>query len=206
VPREIKKIGLSYDATLSHEHLHLIQYEVFQGRPGSYVEPDFSSRVSCCVKPNFVNDELALYYLSLNEVEPRLHELVLSFVRQYGYLPLNYNGYLTMLISLEGVGEGFSELLSAHGEEFVKEVPGYYRLRDSYALDDLGLVFKLFLNVELVRRFFCEVLSVVYGNLLIIYSGTDAAYDYLKTIKNCELYGELYGPKCSPYNLPLTEV
>lgn len=192
--RKIEKSHVLYDAVLSHEHFHLVQHEVFLERSGSYRDPDCRQKLALFMLPEYAEDDLALYFMSLDEVEPRLHEVVLSFYRKYATLPLNYNGYLNMMLSVEGLGEAIFVVLSGFDDVAVQEPNEYFALRESSAGSEIGLSIRFLSDAQIIKRFFCEALAVIYGNLLMVYGGSELANRYLSTVKDHNLYYEMYGP------------
>ncbi|TYC63824.1 hypothetical protein FMN52_00950 [Marinobacter sp. BW6] len=197
-PRDIKNAGLSLDAIVSHEHIHLLQFRKFPDRQNDLLGTDFKASVKNVLKDSAKRSGKAFYYLSINEVEARLHEVVLSYYRAYQSLPHDYRGFLVMILSCEVLGGPVSKILSNHEVELQEYVFRDFNLREVAPAQDLAIMLGYFKDFSYSKRFVCESLSVMYGNLLMLYGDTQKAINYLKTIECSDFYLQLYGEPSVP--------
>lgn len=182
------RLSRSEAPTISHEHIHLLQYK------------DSEDRLRCARSPERLlsKEGLAmpflLYLLEGNEVEARLHESVLSFYRAHGRLPMTVPMFLGMLAASHQIGELVSLILERAGVS-------YDRLELSYP--ERGVMFAeqlesilVYINTpELTCRFVTEVLTVMYGNLLRYYGDETASGNFLLEVVRPNLYDDLYGKR-----------
>lgn len=188
------KVGLlareDRDATISHEHIHLLQHRENQATAYSCV-------VTCSDDEIF--NELARtskmlphlkYILKRHEVEARLHELVVSFYRTHNRLPNSVPRFLALLASSKQLGWLVSELLASAG---VNVDPPYEEIseRDKLQIKDLEIVL-LSMPDEAAIRFITEVLPVMYGNLLKYYGDDAVSRNFLSQISRPNFYDHLY--------------
>lgn len=197
-PKAIKKSGISLDAIISHEHIHLLQFRSFPERKEDLLGADIKANVQGMLKENAIRLDKALYYLSLNEVEARLHEVVLSHYRAHQSLPSDYQGFLVMILSCEVLGRPVSRILSNHEVPMPEYLGQEYNLREVVPAEDLAILLGYFNDFSYAKRFICESLSVMYGNLLMLYGDTQKAVKYLRTIECSDFYIQLYGEPSVP--------
>jgi hypothetical protein len=187
---------MSFETIVSHEHIHLLQSYYFPERAESErARHEYDNEKTTFFKSLLKDPErdfdFAFYYFSINEMEARLHEVVLSYYRKYGELPSDVPGFLQMLLgsSSEVMNTVKTHLLGKrenrpYRERHVFDVRGkmeesqmitaIYTLTDSWA-------------------YLLDVLPVLYGNLLIVYGDTNRAKKYFDTVSSFELYNQLYG-------------
>jgi len=192
-PKIIKKSKSILPAIVSHEHIHLLQHNAFMERRKDLRKVEHNTNLRKFLTEKFLESESAFYYLELNEVEARLHEVVLSYYRAHGQLPVDYRGFLIMILSCEFLGDHAARVLSEH-DIILPESESYnYQMRDVTAAREIAVMFMFFSGGNYPKRFICEALSVMYGNLIIIYGDPMSASEYLKTIINTDFYINLYG-------------
>ncbi|PCM45934.1 hypothetical protein [Marinobacter sp. ANT_B65] len=194
-PKSIKKAQISLDAVISHEHIHLLQHRIFPNRQVDLLGYEFKENIRKFLNQPALKSEKTFYHLSLNEVEARLHEVVLSYYRAYGNLPIDYQGFLVMILSCDVLGEPVSRILSKY-DVAVPEYDGRkYSLRDVSPAEDIAIMLGYFPDFSYAKRFVCEALSMMYGNLLVLYGDSDLAFKYLETVECSDFYTQLYGEK-----------
>lgn len=186
----ITKTGLDASSMISHEHIHLLQHK---GNPVT----EHSRGVSWPDDQLFTESARAnkilphiKYLLERNEVEARLHELVLSFYRMQKNLPLNIPSFLALLASSKQVGWLVSETLTEAKAGFGPVLTEFIE-RDRMQAKDLEIVF-LSLPEDQLYRFITEVLPVMYGNLLKYYGDNAASHKFLSQITRPNFYDQLY--------------
>lgn len=130
------------------------------------------------------------YILERNEVEARLHELVVSFYSAHKNLPLSVPGFLALLAAGKQLGSLVSDTLAAENVEF-DPVLGEFIERDKMQARDLEMIL-LSIPHNLSLRFIAEVLPVMYGNLLKYYGDGVASREFLAQISRPNFYDQLY--------------
>jgi hypothetical protein len=176
--------------TVSHEHIHLLQYR----NPESHCR-HVRSPQELLTEKGWANAFL-LYVLEKIEVEARLHESVLSFYRTYHYLPTTVSGFLGLLASGERIGLLFIRILES-GDVTFQRGQGTYPERDERPVEHLGWVLIAVKTPELQRRFITEVLPVMYGNLLKYYGDDVASRSFLRDIDRPNFYDDLYAAQAA---------
>lgn len=185
---------VSLESVISHEHIHLRQDHLFSRPRLSADERDrFKSKFEDLINTNDFNSARSLYLLGINEVEARLHEVVISHYIEHSSIPTSSDDFISMLLCTETLGDYISNNLvqsnyRTHPRDF-----GVLKLRTSQPALDIILTLSFFKNTDLRMRYILEVLVVMYGNLIILYGDKDKALEYFSTIKKFDLYIELYG-------------
>lgn len=182
--RSGRHIGKSDAPTISHEHIHLLQHKRAERHVKRVRYPEL------LIDDDHAGDPFVNYVLEKNEVEARLHELVLSFYRKNHHLPLTVNGFLGLLAASESMGGLVEEILDKYGVCFDRGM-AVYPPREEEWVRQLVLILVLIRSPELQLRFMNEVMPVMYGNLLHYY-GENVA-EYHDSIQRPNLYDELYG-------------
>jgi hypothetical protein len=196
-----KEIEMTADGVVSHEHVHLMQNMYFANR---FVNK-FDGEKGDLLKSLLVNPEqdfnYCSYHLLPDEMEARLHELVLSYYRKYGELPLDFYGFVSLLLGSknpnghDGLNMMAAILVKSEEIEPSKLNTQSFEVRCGLAEFEMGFaIMKLADFVKYMR----EVLPVMYGNLLILYGDTNRAKTYFETLGPCDLYKELYGESVIP--------
>lgn len=167
---------------VSHEHIHLLQHRHI---PNTFVlNPNFVLPKKWATHPD------ALDLLSRVEVEARLHELVLSYYRVRGRLPVTTQDFLALLCGCETPGLAVIEALLAHAE-YPKNVVRY-EVRDGMFAEQLDGILCAMMTVHLRYRFVSEVLPVMYSNLLQYYGDHIHSAAIRAEIARPNLYDDLY--------------
>lgn len=173
-------------ATISHEHIHLLQHR----NPESH-----SQHVRCpqvLLSEKALTEPFYLYLLEKKEVEARLHESVLSFYRTHRQLPETVPGFLGLLAASHQLGWLVNGTLVPLGVTFNREVSTYPE-RETMFVEQLEFVLLAIKSPELLCKFLTEVLTVMYGNLLRYYGDDTASRSLLMGIKRPNFYDDLYG-------------
>lgn len=184
------KTGMSEASTISHEHIHLLQFKDSERHARDARSPERLVTVSG------LNQSFLFYLLQKREVEARLHESVLSYYRSHHSLPMTVPKLLGMLAASQHFGELVSLTLEHSGIIFERGVEPYPEREGMWA-EQLESILVFIQTPELTRRFITEVLPVMYGNLLRYYGDEGASQNYLKDIERPNLYDELYGLQAS---------
>jgi hypothetical protein len=181
-------------STISHEHIHLLQHRNNQINCHIKSPQDLIKSPQDLLKYDFDESfyKHILYVLQRNEIEARLHEMVLSFYLVHRHLPLTTTDFLGLFSSSLSLvfGKEFPIFLHNMNVKFVEFEK--YSVRESRFADDLKFCFFSIKTKELKYRFVTEVLTVMYGNLLNYYGDPVASENYLKEIPRPNLYDELY--------------
>lgn len=180
------RLSRSEAPTISHEHIHLLQYKVSE------------DRLRCARSPERLLSEkglampFLLYLLQRDEVEARLHESVLSFYRAHRLLPMTVPRFLGMLAASQQFGELVCLTLEHSRVDFERLNPTYPE-RGAMFAEQLESVLLYINTPEMTCRFITEVLTVMYGNLLRYYGDEIASQTFLHGIARPNLYDDLYG-------------
>ena len=131
------------------------------------------------------------YFFQIDEMEARLHEVVLSYYRNQGELPLDETGFKKLLFGSK------SEVMNNVKKAFFGKLENRpYRKRIEYEVrceaDEHEMISSIFHLTDPWGYLF-KVLPVMYGNLLIVYGDTNRAKKYFDTVSSFELYNQLYG-------------
>lgn len=182
-----KKGKISVPAIISHEHIHFLQY----------VHNDFHKKITIKNPRHFIKKDLLtrhiLYLFEVNEVEARLHELVLSYYRKFKKLPQGLDGFMDIVLSSHEMSPLFKNFTSR--EECFTPLCEEERffIRERKVADELVLMLLSFKNEDYMLRFVSEVMAVMYGNLLNLYGDEEASDFFKKQIVRPNFYDQLYG-------------
>jgi hypothetical protein len=188
--RRVAKAGLDAASTISHEHIHLLQHkdEHIMAASRYVIWPDhqlFTEHARAHEMLPHIK-----YVLQRNEVEARLHELVVSFYRAHKNLPLSAPSFLALLAASKQLGWLVSETLMLANVDFGPVFAEFIE-RDKMQARDLERVLSSMPD-ELMLRFITEVLPVMYGNLLKYYGDDVVSRKFLSQISRPNFYDELY--------------
>jgi hypothetical protein len=170
------------DAVIAHEHLHLLQH-----RHGMVDDKYVDGEILLCAA-TWREDFHLQYMLEKNEVEARLHEVVLSYYRVVGQLPLDLDGFVQLLAGSRRLGPW---VLEAMGTPVVASPVAYDERSDKIG-EDLLIILLSIRDAPLRRRFVTEVLAVMYGHLLGYYGDDAASRKFLKDVAQPNLHDALY--------------
>ncbi|MDP2369186.1 hypothetical protein [Rhodoferax sp.] len=188
--RRVATAGLDAASMISHEHIHLLQHkdEHIMAASRNVIWPD-DQLFTETARANKILPHLK-YILERNEVEARLHELVVSFYRAHKNLPLSAPNFLALLAASKQLGWLVSEKLVLANVDFGPVFSEVVE-RDKMQARDLEMVL-LSMPDELMLRFITEVLPVMYGNLLKYYGDDLVSRKFLSQISRPNFYDELY--------------
>lgn len=172
------------ESIISHEHIHLLQYKNF-----GYVSKDINLP-SDFLKEKYQQDAGVMYLMEKNEVEARLHEIVLSNFRVEGILPVDLSGFIKLLNRSEEVGDTVSDMLAASGL-MPSEEP--ITSRDPVIAIEVDVILFVIRDPAMRAKFILEVLSTMYGNLLFCYGDKKTSEQFMSDIPRPNLYDVLYG-------------
>lgn len=133
------------------------------------------------------------YFFLLDEMEARLHELVLSFYRAKKKLPINQDEFLDLLLGSKNVGSIFLINKKSHAKKISEGRYKPYKIRFEQADCEIFDAILCLKDEETMIRYIHEVLTVMYGTLLYLYGGEKEHSSYMKTVSCTDLYTELYG-------------
>jgi hypothetical protein len=192
---------ISFEGIVSHEHIHLLQAYYFPERPLNEFDSEKGSFLKSLLKSPERNFDSCSYYFSINEMEARLHEVVLSYYRKYGELPSDSVGFRWLLFGSSGIHRETMPVLKTNGIDLLKSPEcRLFDVRCNLMENQMSDAISE-LKAPFMFSFLLNVLPVMYGNLLIVYGDTNRAEKYFDTVDNFELYNKLYGeiriPPCS---------
>lgn len=188
--RRVAKAGLDAASIISHEHIHLLQHKDkhVMAMSRNVIWPDHQLFTETA-RASAILPQLK-YILERNEVEARLHEVVVSFYRMHKNLPLSTPSFFALLVASKQLGWLVSETLTDANVDF-GQVLAVVVERDKMQARDLEIVL-LSMPDELMLRFITEVLPVMYGNLLKYYGDDVVSRKFLSQISRPNFYDELY--------------
>ena len=185
---------------LSHEHLHLLQFTTFRkdhdiARTNAAFEGPRDDKISGIFKTHLNKNVLGyLKYLALlNEMEARLHEIVLSYYRQFKSLPINYGQFIDLLTKAKPI-QNEVKLYRAliEGKEPLL-VDDSFNVRYSPMAEDISLILNSLVDDNMSYRYITEVLPVMYANLLSLYGSNIDSNLFLSSIPKTDLFKQMYG-------------
>jgi hypothetical protein len=188
------KISHLIHAITSHEHVHFLQSYYFPERILHKFDNEKRDFLKNLLEHPEQDIDFCSYHFFANEIEARLHEVVLSYYRKYKELPSDKAGFLKLLFG--------SREMSRIRASMVREVENRpypnRRVFDVRCEFFEGQILSAISKLTDPFKFLLEVLPVVYGNLLIVYGDTNRAEKYFDTVKDFEFYNELYGEVIIP--------
>jgi hypothetical protein len=104
--------GIDFLSIISHEHIHLLQHvnkskiDAARGAKIGIRDPLILMHEDVCGYKHLI------YTLERNELEARLHEVVLSYYREFGHIPLTIDGFISLLCDCRELGEFITEAIS----------------------------------------------------------------------------------------------
>lgn len=178
---------------VSHEHIHFLQSYKRELIGGRILAWKHIRNPELLLSDKYVHDADSLYLLERDEVEARLHEIVISIYSKYRRLPQTIEGFVGALSQCEEIGYAFGATLfefpNAHlNEQFDK----LYNMRQDQNITDFILLLGGMIGVEERFRFAMEVLTVMYGNLLGYYGDELVSREFKSQISRPNLYDRLY--------------
>lgn len=189
----------SISGVISHEHIHLRQHAQFRrngplARSNSAFDDDRDSLYRDKMDPDISDDMYAFmkYVGLLNEMEARLHEVVLSFYREHEELPTSYEGFLDLLSGSENLGVSVRYYLIKIGQSRRYSAPPHFKVRFKIAEKQIDSFLFHMKEHKIAYRYITEVLPVMYSNLLRFYGGHVEADEFILTVPNVDLYKEMY--------------
>lgn len=191
--KKIIKYNIDINYAISHEHLHLSQGKLGHQFISSLTEPFYLVKVLNILEKN--DNKFLNYLLMQHECEARLHEMVLSFYRQNGFLPTSYNEFIGLLISWS---EYTTELkiYFRKSDENSDYYPNYndFLIRDERTSREISYILNSIKDdAEIIIRFSQEILPVMYSNLLLYYGDELASKKMLESIPDTTLFYQVYG-------------
>lgn len=181
----------SFESIVSHEHIHLLQSYYFPERVKYEDDSEKVNFLKSLIKDPENDFNAFSYFFKIDEMEARLHEVVLSYYRKHGELPSDETGFRKLLIgSKSGTMKVIKKKLLGELENRPYKRRKEYNIRDESAEHEM---IRAMLTLTDAWAYLLEVLPVMYGNLLIVYGDTNRAKKYFDTVSSFELYNQLYG-------------
>jgi len=186
-PNLAKKSKVDISAIMSHEHIHFLQYMNTRLHQKVTI-----SSPNVFIKENVLNRH-ALYLFEINEVEARLHELVLSYYREFRKLPQELDGFIGIFLAAHEIAPLLKNLVFQ--EDLFSPSPEgkMFFVREKKVADELRLMLLLFKKEDHMVRFVTEVMAVMYGNLLKLYGDEKASNEFKSQVDFPNFYDRLYG-------------
>lgn len=181
---DANKYNRNVDSIVSHEHIHLLQHKKFGSRCKGIKHPEI------IISQEYINDKRLRYLLERNEVEARLHEIVISYYREIGQLPLTVGGFFELLAGSNEIGCLIYGTLRTNDVIIRDDIARYEEREVMFAEDVATILSKI--KLDFMYRFITEVMTVMYGNLLSYYGDDKSSINFLQQIKRNDLYHALY--------------
>ena len=180
----IKNSG-DVESIISHEHIHFRQY----------IKSDKCLKniknMAEMMPIEDLNDKHLFYLFSNIEIEARLHEVILSYYRVKGELPLTIDGFIELLAGSTHFGWLVIDSLATRGIEIKQEITEYTE-RGALFAKDLLIIIGVIKDWDLRYKFISEILPVMYGNLLQHYGDKESSLTFMKQIERPNLFDQLY--------------
>lgn len=180
----IKNSG-DIESVISHEHIHFRQY-IKSDKCLKNIE-----NMAEMVTIEDLNDKHLFYLFSNIEIEARLHEVILSYYRVRGELPMTIDGFIKLLAGSTHFGWLVIDSLTAKGIETKQDITEFTE-RGALFAKDLLIIIGVIKDWDLRYKFILEVLPVMYGNLLQHYGDEESSLAFTRQIERPNLYDELY--------------
>lgn len=171
---------------LTHEHLHILQSENTTPRNNNVRDLHY------ILERKWADVSFVRYLLEHREIEARLHEIVLSHYQVQRRLPQTVETFLGMLADWEDIGEHLALMAEQAGQN-LQGTGLTFSPRSAVFGGQLGDALSVLKDPKVTKEFLCEVLPVMYGNLLKYYGDTRASIRFHAQILRPNLYDRLYG-------------
>lgn len=185
---------LSSEALVSHEHIHILQHRDQNSSLKKVLSPELH------LDEEYAGDTFALYLLKQNEVEARLHELVISFYRKHAKLPMTMDSFLGMLSASPSIGIIVRATLPRISYQLKTQYASFPE-RDSQPIEQLAMALTALNGDERIARYITEVLPVMYGNLLRYYGDRLASEQFMMSVPSQSFFSELYCDESSKHGV-----
>ncbi|MDQ5942516.1 MAG: hypothetical protein QG572_1332 [Pseudomonadota bacterium] len=172
-------------AIVSHEHIHFLQ-----GLHGKIFIK--TNDIAFLIKEKYLSDRVLKYFMEHHETEARLHEVVVSYYRKNRVLPLNLSDFKNLLFECKNFGCYFESAFLNISDDIPCRDSNLFESRAEFIADDICSIVFAIKSDLLVYRYGVEVLSVMYGNLLLYYGDADASEIFLMGIPRPNMYDLLY--------------
>lgn len=185
--------GDKLEGVVAHEHVHLLQYVHFLRSADLRLVSVEDPRIHGLVKAKYASNSFVLYLFRKEEVEARLHELVLSFYRVNGCFPGSLEGLVGLVALNAHENAGLMQILDLEPDYFFDRFSyRSYSTRYEPMGRQMSTIFMCIDDLEDQVRFLLEVLSVMYANLLEYYGDVGASNRFRSLINSPGLYDRLY--------------
>lgn len=174
---------------ISHEHIHLLQYRNKKFSINKKTQNEKCNEI--LLVEELKNNSHYLYLLEQNEVEARLHEIIISYYRNKNILPLTIKGFVEILAGSNKFGLFITKTMAVYGVVIKQDIATYNERSEKVAKDMEDILFAI-KDIDLIYRFITEVLPVMYGNLLKYYGDDESSINFLNKIDRPNLYDMIY--------------
>lgn len=186
-----EKNDLRIDSIISHEHIHFLQYMLNEYQGAKISDLDFLN--SDLIKKDKYKPyaQFLVYAFERNEVEARLHEVVMSYYRANKELPLTLDGFINLLATSNEFGDLVVSAQNSTGKE-LKYRYDNFDVRDKNIAKQFKYILSAFSEEETRYKFITEVLTVMYGNLLMYYGDKNSSITFANQIRRPNMYDKIY--------------
>ncbi|MDO6671350.1 hypothetical protein [Cobetia amphilecti] len=172
-PEEYKR------SIITHEHMHLIQY-FYKSKFSIKVKHLSNTAMNYVFSVDKLKRDYFCYIISEQELEVRIHEMLVSYYRAYDKLPESLSELETCYLEYI-IGENYDK----NGNVYVSKMV----YRNHTNADDLRLIY-MSVKPKFDEIFMSELIGVLYANLLDYYG-----LDYRSKV----IRSEIAGPNLSSY-------
>ena len=180
---------ISFESIVSHEHIHLLQNYYFSERFKCEDDSEKVNFLKSLLEDPENDFDVFSYFFKIDEMEARLHEVILSYYRKYGELPSDEKGFFKLLFGSR------SEVMNVLKTKLFGQIKNRpYKRQIEYDTRCENMENEMLYALSRLTDFYeflDEVLPVMYGNLLIVYGDTNRAKKYFDTVSSFELYNQL---------------
>jgi hypothetical protein len=178
--------NMDVEVVVTHEHIHMLQHM------NKEVSCNNSKCAEILLADEWRNDKLLLYILEKNELEARLHEIVISYYRNNNRLPVTTEGFIELLASSTQFGLVITKSMGLKTSTDAQSVIKCYEERSKQIAMEIELILFCIKDNNLRRQFINEVLTVMYGKLIKYYGDENLSSNLLKSISRPNLYDRIY--------------
>lgn len=182
-----------FDCIVTHEFTHVMQQHDRLSQNNPHVLKDSQKcNLHGVVESQYYNDERIKYLYEPNELEARLHEIIVSGYPKHESLPLTKEGFFDYIMHNQSVLYSFSDKSAIIDGLDINGLDQLYEVRSEIIYIDIYDIFKVMVDDEMRKRFILEVLLPLYSNLLRYYGDQDSSLKILNCCDQTGLYKSIY--------------
>ena len=184
------KANDSIKCIVTHEFVHVMQQHDRLTKNRDYkLKASQTCNLVGVIKDESCRDPHMKYLFEVNELEVRLHEIIVAGYEKYRLLPLTNEDFLNFILHNESIFLGFSEPDSVLG---TLDPEKEYVERCDIISSDIFIIFKEMIDDGIREKFIREVLYFLYSNLLRYYGDMTSSIKVLESCESSGLFQSIY--------------